>query len=95
MSCTLPIKKLVFSKIILLKCCVVTVVIVSVVPAMMIARMVSAIGVQHTSPKSGYKLVTLFGSHCDDGVMLLLGSNTSPKYGCLRVTLFGSFGASL
>ena len=50
------------------------------------------IGVQHTSGKSGCKLVTLFGSDCDDCLSAVLGVQpTSGKSGCKLVTLFGGY----
>ena len=41
-------------------------------------------------PKSGCKLVTLFGSYCDDGVSAgIWVIHRGPKSGCKLVTLFG------
>ena len=42
----------------------------------------NAVGVIHTSPKSGGKKVTLFGSDCDVGVIAGVGAiHTGPKSG--------------
>ena len=49
-------------------------------------------GPTHRGPKSGCKLVTLFGSYCDDGVSAgIWVINRGPKSGCKLVTLFGGY----
>ena len=49
----------------------------------------AALGVQHTSPKSGGGLMTLFDSNYDDGVNAVIGvQHTSPKSGGGLVSLF-------
>ena len=51
-----------------------------------------AIGVEHTSAKSGSGLVTLFDSYYDDGVNVAIGvQHTSARSGGGLVTLFDSY----
>ena len=51
-----------------------------------------AIGVQHTSAKSGGELVTLFGGYSYDGLNAAIGvQHRGGKSGGELVTLFGSY----
>ena len=45
--------------------------------------MSAAVGADHKSVTSGCKLVTLFGTYCDDGVNAAIGAlNASDRSGC-------------
>ena len=50
--------------------------------------LVVAMGSQHTSPKAGCMLVTLFGLKCE---CCFRGSRTSPKSECRLFTHFGGY----